>query len=301
MTWKKTLIRNLLFAVLLVAAGLYCTGCCTMSVIQNLGTTRTRFSEYRYEMSPDRDEIILTGKRTKEYNYLPFYGALHEAPAWTSVKDYEKRIPLNPLPEDLVRCNMVVETVPDAPRAKVMPLYPLPPGVYDDNDIRKLSPDEVTDPSAVQFEFEAFVDELPVGEDETIHLRVHPDDLPYLSRPFRLIVWHRGEEELPEGERSGRDRYRMFPYAVNGNRYELLCSNELMPFDEDWLRELKQDYWRPLAMKEIAGYGGGESSGSPSFGVICWKVLWFPSAVVGDVILIPVSIPILLLVVVFGS
>jgi hypothetical protein len=54
-------------------------------------------------------------------------------------------------------------------------------------------------------------------------------------------------------------------------------------------------------MKEIIGHGGGESSGSPAFGVICWKVLWFPSAVVGDVILIPVSIPILLLVVAFGS
>ena len=138
MSRKKTLVRNLLFAVLCAAAGFLCTGCCTMSVIRNLGTTRTDFSEYRYEMSPGRDEIILTGKRTKEYNYLPFYGALHEAPAWTSVKNYEKRIPLNPLPEDLVRCNMVVETAPDAPRAKVMPLYPLPPGVYDDNDIRKL-------------------------------------------------------------------------------------------------------------------------------------------------------------------
>ncbi len=308
MTWEKTLVRNFLFAVLIMAAGFYCTGCCTMSVIQNLGTTRTHFSEYRYEMSPGCDEIILTGKRTKEYNYLPFYGGLHLVPAWTSVKDYEKRIPLIPLPEDLVRCNMVVETAPDAPRAKVMPLYPLPPDEYLDNDRRKfsndmrfLSPDEVTDLSVVQFEFEAFVDELPVGEGETIHLRVHPNDLPYLSQSFRLIVWHRGDEGLPEEKRSGWDRYRMFPYAMNGNRYELLCSNSLMPFDEEWLRETKQDYWRSLAMKEIIGYGGDESSGSPSFGVICWKVLWFPSAVVADVILIPISFPVVLLLVAFGS
>ena len=301
MNRKTTLVRNLLFAALLVAAGFLCTGCCMMSVIQNLGTTRTNFSEYRYEMSPDRDGIILTGKRTKEYNYLPFYGALHEAPAWTSVKNYEKRIPLDPLPQDLVRCNMVVETAPDAPRAKVMSLYPLPPGVYDDNDIRKLSPDEVTDLSVVQFEFEAFVDEFPIGEGETIHLRVHPNDLPFLSQPFRLKIWHRGEEELPEEKRSGWDRHRMFPYAINGDRYELLCSNGTMPFDEEWYRETKQDYWRPPAMKAIVGYGGGESSGSPSFGVICWKVLWFPSAVVGDVILIPVSIPVMLLVLAFGS
>ena len=63
MSRKKTLVRNLLFAALILAAGLYCTGCCTMSVIQNLGTTRTEFSEYRYEMSPGRDEIVLTGKR----------------------------------------------------------------------------------------------------------------------------------------------------------------------------------------------------------------------------------------------
>ena len=97
MTWKKTLIRDLLFAVLIMAAGFYCTGCCMMSVIQNLGTTRTNFSEYRYEMSPDRDEIILTGKRTKEYNYLPFYGALHEAPV-TAALDFRKGSSRTPTP-----------------------------------------------------------------------------------------------------------------------------------------------------------------------------------------------------------
>ena len=52
MSRKKTLVRNLLFAALILAAGLVCTGCCTLSVIRNLGTTRTNFSEYRYEMSP---------------------------------------------------------------------------------------------------------------------------------------------------------------------------------------------------------------------------------------------------------
>ena len=33
MSRKKTLVRNLLFAVVAAALGLICTGCCTMSII----------------------------------------------------------------------------------------------------------------------------------------------------------------------------------------------------------------------------------------------------------------------------
>ena len=68
MSRKKTLVRNLLFAVVAAALGLICTGCCTMSIIQNLGTTNTEFTDYVYMMSPERDGIIVRSTRTIKYN-----------------------------------------------------------------------------------------------------------------------------------------------------------------------------------------------------------------------------------------
>ena len=115
MTWEKTLICHLLFAMIAAALGVICTGCAVYSDIYDLGTTRTEYSGYRYEMSPDGKEIVFTSKRTKEYNYLPFYGFLHHKPAWTSISDVEERIPLDPLPDNLSRCSLIVETAPDAP------------------------------------------------------------------------------------------------------------------------------------------------------------------------------------------
>ena len=105
---------------------LFGTGC-IFTDIENVGTTNTAFSEYRYEMSPARDEIILKGTRTKQFFYLPLY----DFPAWTSVKTVEERIPLDSLPDYFSRCGMIAEVDPDAPPVKLEPLYPLPPGYYD--------------------------------------------------------------------------------------------------------------------------------------------------------------------------
>ena len=163
------------------AVMLFGTGC-IFTDIENVGTTNTAFSEYRYEMSPGRDEIILTATRTKQFFYLPLY----DFPAWTSVRTVEERIPLDSLPDYFSRCGMIVEVDPDAPPAKVEPLYPLPPGYYDKSE------EERTDPSKVQYEFKAYVDELPLQAGETFHLRVRPDDLKYLDQPFRVRIIRKG-------------------------------------------------------------------------------------------------------------
>ena len=308
MSWKKTFVRHLLPLVSLCALMPFGTGC-IFTDIENVGTTDTEFSEYRYEMSPGRDEIILTATRTKRFYYLPLY----DFPAWTSVRTVEERIPLNPLPEHFSRCGMIVEVDPDAPPAKVEPLRPLPPGYYDKSE------EERSDPSKVQYEFKAYVDELPLQAGETFHLQVRPDDLKYLDQPFRVRIIRKGgrpdvlppdleaylqKRHLSENEEyidylyAEGEEYLMFPCAVNGCRYELLSDlrrfpgwgwgeHDTQPFGEEWDRERENEYYRPPWL----GLGGGEPRGKPTFGAICLKVVCFPMALVEDTLLLPVYIP----------
>ena len=306
MTWKKTLIRDLLFAVAVCILMLSGAGC-IFTDIENVGTTNTEFSEYRYEMSPGRDEIILTATRTKQFFYLPLY----DFPAWTSVRTVEERIPLDPLPENLSRCGMIVEVDPDAPPAKAEQLYPLPPGYWD------MDEDERSDPSKVQYEFKAYVDELPLQAGETFRLRVRPDDLKHLDQPFRVSIIRKGgrpdvlppdleaylkKRHLSEDEEyidylyTRGEEYLMFPYAVNGSRYELLSDlrtfygwgeHDTLPFGREWDEERENEYYRPPWM----GFGGGELRGKPTPGAICLKVVCFPLALVEDTLLLPVYLP----------
>ena len=305
MTSKKTLIRNLVPLVTACALTLSGTGC-IFTDIENVGTTDTDFSEYRYAMSPGRDEIVLTATRTKQFFYLPLYNT----PTWTSVRTVEERIPLAPLPENLSRCGMIVEVAPDAPPAKAEELRPLPPGYWD------MDEDERNDPSKVQYEFKAYVDELPLQAGETFRLRVRPDDLKHLDQPFRVRISRKGgrpdvlppeleaylqkrdlsEDEEYIGDLYARgEEYLMFPYAVNGRRYELLSDlrtfsgwwHDTSPFGEEWDKERRNEYYRPPWM----GFGGGEPRGKPTAGAVCLKVVCFPMALVGDTLLLPVYLP----------
>ena len=199
---------------------------------------------------------------------------------------------------------MIVETDPDAPPVKVEPLYPQPPG------------EERTDPSRVQYEFKAYVDEPPLQPGETFHLRVRPDDLKYLDQPFRVRIIRKGgrpdvlppdleaylkkrhlleDKEYIDYLYAQGEKYLMFPNAVNGSRYELLSDlrrfpggwYDITPFGKEWDRERENEYYRQPWM----GFGGGEPRGKPGPGAICLKVVWFPTALVMDTLLLPVYIP----------
>ena len=114
-------LRDILFlTVFCVVLTIFGSGCAVYSVISDLGTTCTEFSDYRYEMSPNRDEIVFISKKTKRYNYLPFYNFLHTKPAWTSVQRVKERIPLEPPPKELSRCSLIAEPDPNAPRPRFL-------------------------------------------------------------------------------------------------------------------------------------------------------------------------------------
>ena len=184
MTSKKTLVRHLLFTAVAAAFVFCCTGCCTAAVLSGqFGAKTSRFDIPKYRMSPDRDAIIVSSERETGY---------HKISRWTWKSTWEERIPLDPVPECLMRCRLIAEPDPDAQ-------------AYWHN-----SP----------FVIEA--DGLPLGADETLRLRVRPDELDDLSRPFKVRLIPRGEEDVPPEQRSEGELRIMFPVAVDGNTYELL-------------------------------------------------------------------------------
>ena len=173
MTSINTLVRHLLFAALCASLCVCGTGCLSASVLNSeFGSKRSTFTDYRYDMSPDHDEIILTCKRNRAYNFLPLYGSRHRNAAWTWSSTWEERIPLDPMPEYLIRCSMIVETDPEAERL--------------------LWADHL--PTAVME-----VESLPILEGETFYLKIHPHDRESLSKPFqlRLVPKKADPEEVP--------------------------------------------------------------------------------------------------------
>ena len=59
--------RFLLPFVAVCVLMMLCTGCVTRSVIYDLGTTNTEFTDHIYMMSPGRDGIIVRSTRTVTY------------------------------------------------------------------------------------------------------------------------------------------------------------------------------------------------------------------------------------------
>ena len=317
-------LRDILFlAVFCLVPTLFGSGCAVHSVISDLGTTRTEFSDYRYEMSPNRDEIVFISKKTKRYNYLPFYNFLHTKPAWTSVQRVKERIPLEPPPKELSRCSLIVEPDPDAPLPRF--LAPVSAPAPDDaadgaggrimDDLRAFYLFEGVGTSNYAdgiFEFTVVTDELPLREGETLHLRVRPAHLQLLNQPFRIRLVRREKETdtAPavdpdllflqehgivriEGNfrrESDDELHLMFPVSVDGDRYELLSSadpgpvtafripayNTLYPFREKQIGEIENEY--------------RNSGRTPTVEAVCWKILWFPTALVFDVIALPVYV-----------
>ena len=206
----KTLIRNLLFVVVAAALGLFCTGCVTAHVLNGqFGAKESRFDLPKYAMSPDRREIILTSAwETRRFDQPP--------QIWNST--WKECIPVELVPDCLMRCFLFVEPDPDAPR------------YWHDAP------------------FVINTDVLPLNEDKTLYLRVHPDELDDLSQPFKVKLIPQGEEAGPPEKQPEGELRMMFPVAVNGNMYVLLTAAPGEPRTNLFRQKAKE-----LVMQEVKG------------------------------------------------
>ena len=291
MTWKKTLVRHLLFAAVLAALGLFGTGCFTAMTLDQLGSTRSFIAGEQYAFSPDRGEVVFSCRKEKEYYYIPFLHPFGIAPKKT-VQDYEKHIPLDPVPDHLMRFEL--DVIPDASAARAeRSRFASGGGEFraPDGLMSFPAPAERVRGDAGSSEPGPI---LSAGD--TLNLRVHPDDLPLLSEPFVICLlapfdqvmrelypeYRTVSDESAEAE-SGHDAHErnatvhllVFPYEQDGARQALtdadLGFHNLHPFSRELEGEAKQDN------EHSTGFFGW-----------CWKLFWVPPAFVVDVALIPV-------------
>ena len=286
---KKPFIRDLLFTVIIMATGFCCTGCFTAVTLDELGSTESYIAGEHYEFSPDRGEIVFSCRKEKDYYYIPFLHAFGVAPTKT-VQTYEKQIPLNPVPDGLMRIELNVIPDASAARAENAPSIGSGGGFRASDGIMEFpTPAErirgnASEPGPI----------LSAGD--TLELRAHPDDLRLLSEPFAICLLapfdqvihefypeYRTVSGNPAESENGHDGHEfdvtvhllVFPYAQDGSRCQALTVadlgfNNLHPFSREYVAEAKQDN------EHSTGFFGW-----------CWKILWVPAAFVTDVACTP--------------
>ena len=252
MNWKKTLIRNLLFAALVMAAGSYCTGCCwamTEKTWDRLGSEKASITNRHYEYSPDRGEIVFSGKKQTTHYVWPFLTAFDVS--WNTYKPFEKRISLEPVPENLIRVHFEAVPDPAALRAHNILREWMPGENQFDNPVELIRDGAVLSATRLPF----------VQPGDTLRMHVHPDDLPVLSGPCVIRL-----EPI-------YNAILLFPHAQDGFRYEMLTrddvfANSLHVFADEFEDEAKRD--------------NEDSIGTLGY---CWKYFWLPSAAVTDILI----------------
>jgi hypothetical protein len=277
-TYGKLFRRLLLPFVSTCAMMLFCTGCFTRETWHNLGKTETYLPEdsLRYEISPDGSEIVFSGRQKTAHYCWPLIHCVdsnrgYSKYTWNTYKTVEKRVSLDALTEDrwrqapkpyrenLVRFHLDVVQDPDVPRAWIKddltPSFETPVERIEAGN----SPPEDTRHDTW---FQHYV-----NPDETVRLRINPDDLPLLSD--RRNIFLKFYKRQTDGTTGPCNTLLVCPVTQDGSRYEMLAYH-----GNDYFLEVFRDGILEQGSTGVAGY--------------CWKILWMPAAVVADVIALPV-------------
>ena len=262
MVKEITTVRNIVFIhstllILFCTVGFCLAGCCSAYVLSSkFGASKSYFDSPKYELSPDRDEIILTSSRITTRSSL----GLQSRSTW------KERIPLDPLPENLMRCRLTVEQDPDGQK------------YWHDRTENTIPRDR----------FDIEVESLPLQANETLHLRTRPEEQYTLSQPFRVRLIPKNETGEVPADTDGQagtpapakpapgDRLWRIPQpqagtpapakpagelrlmipvsrSLDGRNYELLtvvpCSPRPNPYRE-WLGELDRIYREEYKARE---------------------------------------------------
>ena len=254
--WKKILLGllavHLLFTVI---DALWLHGPGVSAVFQYLGETQLTVSDLRYRIDPETNELAITWTESFDTSILPI--PVYSIPAWAKIHEKtehpERRIPLDPVPEEIVRCFVDVTADPDTPPLRTMPplagpLGDLGPWFTEENAV-------LVDP----LEFNAWqLNDLP--PDMVFRLTLRPEDVPLLSDMF-VMTPKLGEYSsfllmIPQpGEQDGRRV--MYLARKGGGGYT--------PYYEDLCVK-----WRQVSQEP------------DGFLTVCWKILWLPIAALPD-------------------
>lgn len=260
--WKKILLGLLIIHLLFTvvdALWLHCPG--VSDVFRYLGETQLTVSDLRYRIEPETNELVVTWTESFDTSILPV--PVYSLSAWAKIhrktEPCERRIALDPLPEEIVRCFVDVTVTPDAPTTKTMP--PLAGALGD------LGPWFTEEHAVLAEPLEFNWNSYDLPPDMVFRLTVRPEDVPRLSGMF-IMTPRLGEYSsffimIPQpGEQDGR---RVMFLSRRGSGGATPCNEDLGKL---WLREMED------LSKEPDG-----------FLTVCWKILWLPLAALPDWIL----------------
>jgi hypothetical protein len=258
--WKKILLGLLAVHLLFTAIdALWLHGPGVSGVIQYLGETQLTVSDLRYRIEPETNELVITWTESFDTSILP--APVFSLRGWPIIHEKtekcERRIALDPLPEELVQCFVDVTVTPDASPPRMMP--PLAGALVD------LGPRLVEEHAvlAEPLEFNAGqLNDLP--PDMVFRLTLRPEDVPLLSDMF-VMTPKLGEYSsflimIPQpGEQDGRRVMFLSRRGAGG----------ATPYYEDLCVKWRQE------MEDLSREPDG-------FLTVCWKILWLPLAALPD-------------------
>ena len=258
--WKKILLGLLIIHLLFtVIDALWLHGPGVSGVFQYLGKTQLTVSDLRYRIEPETNELVVTWTESFDTSILPV--PVYSLSVWPKIhrktEPCERRIALDPLPEEIVRCFVDVTVTPDAPPPKIYPPRDRPFG--------DLGPTFVEEHAVLAEPGELSVEQsCNLPPDMVFRLTVRPEDVPRLSGMFIMTPRLGGHPSflimIPQpGEQDGR---RVMFLSRRGAGGATPCNEDLGKL---WLREMED------LSKEPDG-----------FLTVCWKVLWLPLAALPD-------------------
>ncbi len=258
--WKKILLGLLIIHLLFtVVDALWLHGPGVSDVFRYLGETQLTVSDLRYRIDPQTNELAITWTESFDTSILPV--PVYSLSVWPKIhrktEPCERRIALDPLPEEIVRCFVDVTVTPDAPPPRTMPPLAGPLG-----DLGPWFTEEhavLVEPSESQ---DMISYELP--PDMVFRLTVRPEDVPQLSGMFIMTPRLGGHPSflimIPQpGEQDGRRVMFLSRRGAGG----------ATPYYEDLCVKWRQE------MEDLSREPDG-------FLTVCWKILWLPLAALPD-------------------
>ena len=208
-------------------------GCCTTRAIDYNCPRRARLEDRHFGLSPDGREIVYSSVLgIYRQDPLGNYTRRSEGP------HFEKRIPMDPVPDGMFLCTLVVEEDPSQAQAIIQ--------------TSRFRTSNWSDPVGYILPFQlasigrnnSVPDQYNNGvwPEGTFRLKIHPDDLDKLSQPFSVTVRNFGKAYLRN------KTVLVFPREKEGNRYDVLTAGR--PREEDYIPETDKRVFVPQPFEE---------------------------------------------------
>ena len=237
---KRKRLRSCLIVFLIyfvVSLVIVCVfgGCCTKRALDYDCPRRARLEDRHFGLSHDGREIVYSSVLgIYRQDPLGNYTRRSEGP------HFEKRIPMDPVPDGMFRFEIAVDVSPDHPPYEMHTAVPAPM-IEIWVPLERLNAD-----GTLMDESAPLANGLTLHPDDVIQMKLRPEDLPLLNRAFYLMILPRdGIKITPNRTSLEANLILVFPYRKEGDRYVMLTSQRNgiyhPPFEDEFFAIAKEE------------------------------------------------------------